>query len=200
MEHQPDLKLPGAAVDPETFRRVWDRVMSGRSGPIEPAPLPQPVPRPHTPAPAPPFVPPAPPTPVPAPPPVPTDEGVLRGLMDLLEEGLAADDDLSRLARPGSTLPPRLRNGHRKAMGRLSAAHFLLTGHRYRPGPFHPLPGSGSVELALRRQYLWERRWIAALQGAAEETADPVLRELFRELTREGNLRLREVREALAAQ
>lgn len=209
MEQQPDLTALNGAMDPETFRRVWARVMPDQknspiglgaappaSPPKPPAP-PPPAPRPHRPAQSPSFVPPAPPRPVPAPPPVSTDEERLRRRMDLLGEGLAADGELIRRAAPGSRLPARLLADHRRAMRQLSAAHFLITGRRYRPGPGEPLPGSGSVEGALRQQFLWERRWVDALLRGAEETGDPTLRDLFRELAREGNLHLRSVREAL---
>lgn len=74
---------------------------------------------------------------------------------------------------------------HRLAFRRLSAAYFLITGKRYAPKcPEIRLPAS--LPLALRQQFVWEQQWEQRNKQAAQNTADPCLKELYLELAQEG--------------
>lgn len=74
---------------------------------------------------------------------------------------------------------------HRQAVRRLSAAHFLITGQRFKPScPAVSLPST--VPLALREQFIWEQRWEQCNHQAAHDTSDPCLEALYQELAQEG--------------
>ena len=78
-----------------------------------------------------------------------------------------------------------LAQDHRFAFRRLSAAYFLITGKRYVPKcPEVRLPTA--LPLALRQQFVWEQQWEQQNKQAAQNTADPCLKELYLELAHEG--------------
>ena len=83
-----------------------------------------------------------------------------------------------------------------RAMLRLSALYFLLTGQRYQPAGAPPTRG-GKMDTALRDQYLWERRWMEACREEGETSADPGVRDLCQELAREAKLHSRALRTLL---
>lgn len=73
----------------------------------------------------------------------------------------------------------------RRHARRLSGAYFLISGIRFFPQipPFRP---TGSSFWGALRQWFWtEQRVSAAYTAAAEETGDPCLAELYRELAAE---------------
>lgn len=85
----------------------------------------------------------------------------------------------------------------RKHMRKLSAAYFIITGERCQPrgqGGSRPVP---DVMNGLREQFIQEQRGAAAYQGAAAESSDPCLRQLFRELAQEEGMHARTVRSLL---
>ena len=73
----------------------------------------------------------------------------------------------------------------RRHAKRLSTAYFLLSGVRYWPVERTPNPTPAPFAAALRERFMEEQRGAAAYQAAAEETTDPCLRELYRELAEE---------------
>ena len=241
MEQQVDLTaLEARDIDPETFRRVWERVMPDQTNsPIAlgPAPAPaqnrKPAPdpgrRPAAPVPQRPALPnqpaptlqrpampnqpaptpqrpamPAQPDPGPRPPVMPTQPGpiprqtegedvVLRRLMDLGQEGAAGGQLMARRTGSQPKALTGLVSDYRKALRQLSAAYFLATGRRYQPRGNTPTRSS-SLDQALREQFQWEQRWIRACMEGADRVEDPTVRELCRELAREGNLHSRAIR------
>lgn len=184
--------LEGQHIDPETFRRVWQRVMPDQSGsPISLSPAPEmgrlkppsPAPRPHQTQPRPSR-------------PPEGEEARLRRLMDLAQSGMAAGLRLAR--RNGNrtrSLAP-LSESCRRGLRRLSAAHFLLTGRRYLPR-VQPVHSSTPLDMALRERFLWEQQWVRACLQGAEESDDPALKGLYRELAQEGETRQTLIRRVL---
>lgn len=71
---------------------------------------------------------------------------------------------------------------HRLAR-KLAAAYFLLTGVRYWPTETLPTPSIPSLWGTLRRQHQAEQQAELSYRMAMDETTDPTLRELYRELT-----------------
>lgn len=85
---------------------------------------------------------------------------------------------------------------HRQAVRRLSAAYFLITGVRFKPGcPSVSLPST--VSLALREQFIWEQRWEQCNRQSAQDTNDPCLEALYQELAQEGALHAGTIRSLL---
>lgn len=187
-------------VDPEVFRRVWNRVMPDqRDSPI--AVEPPSVPAHPAPLKRPDFVSPAAASPE-APSDAPSmgaageassDARALRERMDQLWEGTARAQALARRGGSEARALAGLASDHRQLMSRLSAAYFLTTGESYQPRGKAPA-GSPSRSIALRELFLWERQWVLDCQTAAQESGDPVLRELYQELARDGALHARAIR------
>ena len=73
----------------------------------------------------------------------------------------------------------------RRHAKRLSAAYFLISGVRYFPADRVTAPAFSSFTAALRRRFAEEQRGTAAYLAVGDETADPCLRALFRELAGE---------------
>lgn len=114
------------------------------------------------------------------------DSGRLEQLMTLARTGAAAAQMLAR--RSGGSCARALSAlacDHRLAFRRLSAAYFLITGKRYAPNCSKPVLPS-SLPLGLRQQFAWEQSWEQHNRQAAQNTADPCLKELYLELAQEG--------------
>ena len=76
----------------------------------------------------------------------------------------------------------------RRHAKRLSTAYFLISGVRYWPAERPAGPASRTpFAAALRERFMAEQRSAAAYQAAAAETADPCLRQLYEELSREAD-------------
>lgn len=227
MEQNMDLSaLAGQQIDPETFRRVWDRVMPDqRNSPIAvdrpaaeapPRPIPikpnpqtggtagqpaAPGPIPAVPAPRPTALAPRRPS-MPQPPDEPKRETMrkdadrLMELMNLAQEGLVFSQALIRRAGNQAKLLSGLAADHRRALRQLSTAYFLVTGGRFQPKAPASLRPM-ALALALREQFLWEQRWTRTCTEAARQTADPALAELWGELAQDGALHTRAIRTAL---
>jgi len=116
--------------------------------------------------------------------------------MDLAQSGMAAGLQLARRNGNRSRSLTPLSESCRRGLRRLSAAHFLLTGRRYLPH-VQPVHSSMPLDMALRERFLWEQQWVRACLQGAEESDDPALKELYRELAREGESRQTLIRRAL---
>lgn len=165
----------GYDYDPETFERVWQRVMARpEDGHTRPAPPPE------GPAGGPPTI---------SRPPRPQEDdeaAQLRRMMD----GEAEDDRFYRAlaARAPERMARTLRavaGEERRHERRLNAAYFILTGRRYR-SPNHsgrrPAPRLAD---GLREQYIGERRGAEAYRRAAGRTEEPALHRLYEELAQD---------------
>lgn len=207
--------LNGQKLDPAVFQRVWSRVMpDDRSSPIavtpeEPrSPERQPASRPNsnnTVRPQMPQMPPMQQAPQmnqmnqrPGKAQDTTEEGTLRRLMDLAQDGIAADVLLARRGNQTKPLAP-IANDHRRAMRQLSACYFLMTGKNYQPGSAAPNRSAAFPQM-LREQFQWEQRWTRACMQAAEEVNDPSAKELCRELAGDGMAHTRLIRSILEHQ
>ena len=88
----------------------------------------------------------------------------------------------------GSKVLSTLAADERRHAKRLSAAYFLISGVRYWPADRPAaLPAGTTYLAALRSRFCAEQRGELAYRAAAEETADPALRELFLDLAQEEN-------------
>ena len=195
-EMQMDMTANGPGLygsDRELFRRVWDRVMpEGAQSPIRMEP--PPVDRPGL-------------VPVPAreEPPV-----------DCLGEGTGADqpqlEELARqavrdgriyqsLARRVGGAAARVLSGmaadERRNAKKLAAAYFLITGQRWQGAPPEGERQGQEAMHMLRHQYMTEQRTAAMAQGAAQQTDDLCLRQLYMELAREKQTHARAIRSLL---
>lgn len=211
--------------DREIFRRVWRRVMPQDSEdcPIQLEPAAQPplqaelLPEPSLPAerpacPAPAVLEELSPARTPAPRQAPLPPGhdvpclgqasavyapLLREMIDGETETWRLYQALARRAGGGTRLLSTLAADERRHAKRLQAAHFLITGQRYQPqgqGGGRPVP---DLMNGLREQFLQEQREAAAYQGAAEESSDQCLSQLFQELGQEEALHARLIRNLL---
>ncbi|MGE4275953.1 MAG: hypothetical protein AB7E30_02105 [Lawsonibacter sp.] len=196
MEQTLDRAVPEVPqIDPETFRRVWERVMPDQTNsPIviktpksAPAPLANDL---GAGLPAGQNIQLEPAAPKPNQETVPgaaTGEQELQRLIDLAEEGAAAAQTLARRAGGSAGPLSSLAADHRRAMRQLSAAYFLETGRRYQAKRGAPIRSRGLI-LALREQYLWEQQWAQTCLQAAQRAEEPTIRDLCRELAQDASL------------
>lgn len=204
MEQQVDLSaLDGRQIDPETFRRVWARVMPDqRDSPLvldPPAPPPRNGKKPEEkgkPLSREQGIPEKKPEREEKPAPKAGDGERLEGLMDLAREGAEETGVLARRMGNRGREMMGVAEDHRRALRRLAAAYFLATGRRRRPGGGGP-GRHGDLEMDLRERFLWEKRWEKACREAAEGTEDPALEELCRDLARDASLHQRTIRATL---
>lgn len=164
-------------LDPEAFRRVWNRVMPDqKDSPIVLAP-PNSRKQPHPPA-----------SPAPKAP----------GLPELLEELRSALLQAQLLARRtgGNRALLQLAAHRQQALRQLHAAWFLTTGRRFQSHTQPPPPPSDLAQ-ALREQFLWEQKWARDTLSAAQAAKDPALAEQLRELSHGSQPRLRTIRTLL---
>lgn len=85
----------------------------------------------------------------------------------------------------------------RRHVRRLAAAYFLITGERCQAQGqqgSRPVP---DLMTGLREQFIQEQRSAAAYQGAAAESGDPCLQQLYRELAQEEEMHARLIRNLL---
>lgn len=166
-------------LDPEAFRRVWNRVMPDqKDSPIV-------------------LTPPAPRKPQPKPPhPAPRPEAP--SLKELLEELRSALLQAQLLARRtgGNRALLQLAAHRQQALRQLNTAWFLTTGRRFQSHT-QPPPPSADLAQALREQFLWEQKWARDSLAAAEAAKDPSLAEQLRELSYGSQPRLRTIRSLL---
>lgn len=177
----PAAPLTPSAVDPEVFRRVWNRVMPDQKDcPIIPA-----APRPK-----------APPVRPPAAAPTPPDAAqLLRERMAQLRIGTLQAQHLAR--RYGSKPPlVRLMRERQQAMRKLSAACFLACGQRFQPSGQVPAPPT-PLAAALREQFFWEQQWAQDCLLSSGDVGDPSLKELFQTLSHQSQARSRDIRTQL---
>lgn len=195
-----EQKSPGLSLepfDPETFRRVWQRVMPDQElSPVLPA-VPALSPDPPV-APAPPACPPqtSPPACL-----CPDSEGYAPCLEELMEETKGLSCAYQNAARRCGGRTARLLNSLLPSLGqdqrRLCAACFLITGARYTPKG-SPVSLSGAAPWQLRSLFLLEQQRAAKLSDLAGGVeSDPCLRELFRELEHTARLRANRIRALL---
>jgi hypothetical protein len=191
MEQPLDLPvLPEQPLDPEVFRRVWDRVMPDQNN----SPL----------VVVPPSLPKEPPAPVPTPEEPPLclgeqskgDTEALKHLMEQAAENIAAGQSLTRRNSAFQRSLSALTADHRRAMRQLSAAFFLITGQRFRPAP-PSLSLPPALPLALRAQFVREQKWERACLRSAQTVGDSCLKELCQELAQDGVLHTGVIRSLL---
>lgn len=176
----PAAPLTPSAVDPDVFRRVWNRVMPDQKDcPIIPAA----VPRSKTPT-----VPPA-----PVPPPDPTK--ILQERMAQLRPGVMQAQYLVRRYGPQPLLL-RLMRERQQAMRQLSAACFLACGQRFQPSGQVPAPPA-PLATALREQFFWEQQWAQDCLLSSGDAEDSTLKELFFPLSKQSRARAQAIRTQL---
>lgn len=204
MEQQVDLSaMDGRQIDPETFRRVWARVMPDqRDSPLildPPAPPPRNGKKPEEKrknSPREQRMPEKQPEKAKERPPKLGDAERLERLMDMAGEGAAGAGNLARRMGNRGREIMGIAEDHRRLLRRLAAAYFLLTGGR-RPPDSHG-PGIGrDLEAELRERFLWEKRWENVCREAAEGMEDPALKELCRDLSQNASLHQRTIRAVL---
>lgn len=112
-------------------------------------------------------------------------------LQAFIEQALAGWRTYQLLARRapggGGRALSTLAADERRHAKRLSAAYFLISGVRYWPADRPAVPAIHTYPAALRSRFCAEQRGELAYRAAAEETADPALRELFLDLAQEEN-------------
>lgn len=112
-------------------------------------------------------------------------------LQQMIDRELADYKTYQQLARrmggPAGRVLAAMAAEERRHGKRLSTAYFLISGVRYWPVERVCADGSGTYLALLRLRFGEEQRGEAAYLAAAEETADPALRALFRELAGEEN-------------
>lgn len=84
-----------------------------------------------------------------------------------------------------------------KLARKLAAVYFLLTGLRYWPTETLSVPAIPSLWGTLRQRHLAERQAELSYRMAMDDTDDPTLRELYRELTEGCQSHCRRLRELL---
>lgn len=200
---QMDTSPLGGAVDPEVFRRVWNRVMAGGAdSPIA-------VEQGKTAAGAAPEEPGergAPPRGESAssqsaqqPPKgeraAPGDGVLLAAVLEELGRGLALVRRTAPAGRRGPALSA-LGADYRRAARQLGAAYFLTTGERWRFGDGGP---RAALEPArgLRELFWWERGWSRQCLEAARQAEDDYVQQLFQRLSQTGEIHLGIIRGAL---
>jgi len=174
----PALPTEGlSAEDAAVFERVWHRVMAGREQ--EQTAL------------VPTGQPPAPPAPV----------GQTDGLLEQLRAHTTGWRATQSLARKAGGSMARVLSGmaadERRHAKRLSTAYFLITGERYQSPNMNGTRPPMDLMTGLREQFIQEQRGAAAYQGAAQETTDPCLRQLYQEIAREEQAHARMIRNLL---
>lgn len=123
---------------------------------------------------------------------------LLREMIDGETEDFRIYQALARRAGgAGTRMLSTMAADERRHAKRLSTAYFLITGQRYQSpnqnGSRPPL----DLMNGLREQFIQEQRGAAAYQGAAQETSDPCLRQLYQELSREEAAHARMIRSLL---
>ena len=111
---------------------------------------------------------------------------MLREMMDGETENYRTYQTLARRAgNNGTRMLGTMAADKRRNAKRLGAAYFLITGEQYRSPNMTGSRPPMDLMTGLREQFIQEQRGAAAYGGAAQETSDPCLRQLFRELGQE---------------
>lgn len=123
---------------------------------------------------------------------------LLREMIDGETEDWRIYQSLARRAGNNATrLLSSLAADERRHAKRLAAAYFLITGERYQPPGQHAPRPTPDLMTGLREQFIQEQREASAYQGAAAETTDPCLRQLYEELGQEEAMHARMIRNLL---
>ena len=123
---------------------------------------------------------------------------MLREMMDGETENYRTYQTLARRAgNNGTRILGGMAADKRRSAKRLGAAYFLITGEQYRSPNMTGSRPPMELMSGLREQFIQEQRGAAAYGGAAQETADPCLRQLFRELGQESMGHSRMIRSLL---
>lgn len=123
---------------------------------------------------------------------------LLREMMDGEMEDFRTYQTLARRAGGSATrMLSTMAADERRHAKRLGAAYFLITGERYQVPNMTGNRLPMELMTGLREQFIHEQRGAAAYQGAAQETGDPCLRQLFQELAQEEMAHARMIRSLL---
>ena len=123
---------------------------------------------------------------------------MLREMMDGETENHRTYQALARRAgNTGTRMLSTIAADKRRNTKRLAAAYFLITGEQYRSPNMTGTRPPMDLMNGLREQFIQEQRGAAAYEGAAQETSDPCLRQLFRELGQEAMGHSRMIRSLL---
>ena len=123
---------------------------------------------------------------------------MLREMMDGETENYRTYQTLARRAgNNGTRILGGMAADKRRSAKRLGAVYFLITGEQYRSPNMTGSRPPMELMSGLREQFIQEQRGAAAYGGAAQETTDPCLRQLFRELGQESMGHSRMIRSLL---
>lgn len=123
---------------------------------------------------------------------------LLKEMIDGETEDMRTYQALSRRAGGnGSKVLGTMAADERRHAKRLSTAYFLITGEQYRSPNMNGTRPPMDLMTGLREQFVQEQRGAAAYQGAAQETGDPCLRQLYQEIAREEQGHARMIRSLL---
>ena len=123
---------------------------------------------------------------------------LLREMIDGETEDFRTYQALARRAGNSATrMLSTMAADKRRHAKRLSTAYFLITGEQYRSPNMNGSRPPMDLMNGLREQFIQEQRGAAAYEGAAQETTDPCLRQLFRELGQEAMGHARMIRSLL---
>lgn len=123
---------------------------------------------------------------------------LLREMIDGETEDFRTYQALARRAGgAGARLLGAMAADERRHAKRLGTAYFLITGERYQSPNQNGSRPPMDLMNGLREQFIQEQRGSSAYQGAAQETADPCLRQLYQELSREEAAHARMIRSLL---
>lgn len=125
-------------------------------------------------------------------------DALLREMIDGETEDMRTYQALARKAGgAGTRMLSTMAADERRHAKRLSTAYFLITGQRYQsPNQTGSRPPMDLMN-GLREQFIQEQRGSSAYQGAAQETGDPCLRQLYQELSQEEAAHARMIRSLL---
>ena len=123
---------------------------------------------------------------------------LLKEMIDGETEDMRTYQALARRAGgTGSKVLGTMAADERRHAKRLGTAYFLITGERYQSPNMNGTRPPMDLMTGLREQFIQEQRGAAAYQGAAQETADPCLRQLYQEIAREEQAHARMLRNLL---
>lgn len=123
---------------------------------------------------------------------------LLKEMIDGETEDMRTYQALARRAGGnGSKVLGAMAADKRRNAKRLGAAYFLITGERYQSPNMNGTRPAMDLMTGLREQFIQEQREAAAYQGAAQETSDPCLRQLYQELARQAQSHARMIRSLL---
>ena len=123
---------------------------------------------------------------------------LLKEMIDGETEDMRTYQMLSRRAGGnGSKVLGAMAADERRHAKRLGTAYFLITGERYQSPNMNGTRPPMDLMTGLREQFIQEQRGAAAYQGAAQETTDPCLRQMYQEISREEQSHARMIRNLL---